>query len=169
MTRCFAALLLTVLAQAQTDSIRVGGVYVRLGMPKDSVIASFADNENAKLIDLHDGSYLVTSKSATGLWDGLGGQLTFESGKLSRISVDNSNAANREAANFAKAVYTALAAAEPTGLVDFWLGRNDDANNPIYEVHLVLKDREVVISADSVGGRDLAFVKTFYPRARRAK
>ncbi|MBS1859117.1 MAG: hypothetical protein JST11_27335 [Acidobacteria bacterium] len=98
---------------------------------------------------------------------GFDGSLTFHSGKLTRISVGDYHSQDKQAGALVKAIYTAVAAAEKSGPVDVWAGRNNDATNPRYEVHLVFKDREVVLDTGVSGDVEIHSVTTYFPRLLR--
>jgi hypothetical protein len=162
MQKCFLLPLLSLLAFGQSNDVLFGGIQLKLGLTEDTVLARFVSSPfQAQEIN---GSYLVLTKRGE-VWATVG-YLTFEAGKLSRIAVENYNADGKDAVALAKAAYTAIAAGERAGLVDVWTARNEDANNPMYAVHLVFKDREVQISTIEYQNTETASVQTYYPRIK---
>jgi hypothetical protein len=116
--------------------------------------------------DLGPSWYSVAVKGPE-LWE-FPGNLTFQSGKLIRIAVEEFNSQEKPATTLAKAFYSAVASSENVGPVDVWTSTNRDANSPMYEVHLRFKDREVVISSSVVRDWEVASVKTYFPRALKS-
>jgi S1-C subfamily serine protease len=147
-----------------SSEILFGGVQLKLGMVEDAVLAQFASSI-FRLPDANE-SYMVTAKTE-GVSHSVG-SLTFNAGKLSRIEVDNYYADGNDAVALAKAVYTAIAAGEKAGGVDIWTAHNEDANSPMYEVHLIFKDREVEISTTKFQGKEWTSVQSYYPRILKA-
>jgi hypothetical protein len=92
------------------------------------------------------------------------GSVTFNDGTLSRILKDEYTSNQNDAANLARAAYSAIAAGEKAGLIKVWTARNDDANEPMYEIHLAFKDREVTIGAMTIQGHEIASVQTYFPQ-----
>jgi hypothetical protein len=135
-------------------------------MTKESILAKFALAPNVKLRELQPDSYEVMVKKSDG-W-GLDGDLTFHSDTLTRIAVNDYQSQEKDAGTLAKALYTAVADAEKFGPASVWTGRNEDANNPRYEVHLVFKDREVVIHTGVYGDVEVHMVTTYFPRLLRS-
>src|SRR5271157_52806 len=104
MANWLLLLLLAVPAYAQT--VFLAGVELRLGMPKDAVLATFATSPNVKVAPggLKPDVYFVSSKDQTD-WDPAG-DLVFESGKLTRIGVyTGSNSRDESGSTLAKAIY----------------------------------------------------------------
>jgi|GEM_PF-6350771 hypothetical protein len=150
---------------AQTASL--GGIDLQLGMTKDGALSKFAVASNIKLTELETDSYAVMVKKLDGAWV-KDGSLTFHSGKLTRIAVENYQSQDKHAGALAKAFYTAVASADTPGLVDVRTEKNDDATNPRYEVHLIFKDREVVITTGVYDNVELHSVTTYFPRLLRS-
>ena len=148
-----------------SQPVPLAGAELRLGMSKESALAKFAGHDDIRLNQSGPEMMMVMARTANG-WD-LAGDLIFKSERLARIAVRNASD-TATVQEFVKAMYSALAEGESAGFSDFWTGRNADAVNPIYAVHLVFKDREVVISSASgkipAGRFDITSVETFYPR-----
>jgi len=142
----------------------LAGVDLRLGMAQDSVLAKFAAITNVKLNEIGSNWYAVDVKRLD-RWEAAG-DLSFKSGKLIRISFADCSVEDKPARTLAKAFYSAVASGAKVGLVDVWTGTNDDANNPIYDVHVVFKDREIVIGTVSARDSESASVTTYFPRLR---
>jgi hypothetical protein len=161
------SLLFLIIGPLYAQAVSLGGIELRLGMTKDSALSKFALAFNVKLDKLGTDSYAVMVKKLDA-WVS-DGSLTFHSDKLTRIAVEDYQSQDKNAGTLAKAFYTAVASAETSGLVDVWTGRNDDATNPRYEVHLVFKDREVVIETGVFGNIEIHSVTTYFPRLPRAE
>jgi hypothetical protein len=150
----------------QTSPVTIAGVELRLGMTKDSVLSKFVTaGPELKVHEIHADWYSVTAKT-TDSWVSAG-NLTFHDGRLTRIALDAYSSGDAGAIGLVKAAYTTITVGQPQGLIDVWTGRNEDASNPMYEIHLVFKDREVVINTLSSQNVDSASVTTYFPRVRR--
>lgn len=103
---------MALLAFGQSNDVLFGGVQLRLGLDKDTVLAKFVSSP-FHVQELSD-SYMVSIKSGE-LWD-IVGSLTFQLGKLSGITVENHNSEAKGAVALAKAAYTAIAAGEKAGI-----------------------------------------------------
>jgi hypothetical protein len=142
-----------------------GGIDVRLGMAKDPLLAKLAANSSVKINELdssHDW-YMVLVKQLDDTW-GSAGDITFQAGKVDRIVVSEHSTNNeKEAGRTVKAAYTAIV--NGGDVMSVSTRTNNDANTPLYEIHLIFKDREVVISATSLrNGIETASVDTYFPR-----
>ena len=164
---CFLTLLLILPLYSETHSLSLAGVDLRLGMAKDGILAKFAARPNVKL-DQIGGDWYTVNVKLFDLWESVG-DLIFRSGRLTRISSTENETDEKPARTLAKAFYKAVASGEKTGLVDVWTGTNGDANSPVYQVHLVFKDREVVVSTASFRDLETASVKTYFPRVRTSE
>ena len=164
---CFLTLLLILPLYSETPSLSLAGVDLRLGMAKDGILTIFAAMPNVK-IDQIGGDWYTVNVKLFDLWEPVG-DLIFRSGRLTRISSTENETDEKPARTLAKAFYNAVASGEKTGLVDVWTGTNGNANSPVYEVHLVFKDREVVVSTASFRDLETASVKTYFPRVRTSE
>jgi hypothetical protein len=158
------SLLLAMLAiplWAQPAAVSLGGIPLRLGAPKATVLAEFEHNPSAKLDQPGDSPdfYLVMTKTS-GDWE-IGGELIFDSGKLARIVVHNDVTNDQAGTALAKGFYEAVSAVDKADLLGVTSGSSADA----YEVRLRYKDREVVVRTKSLGRAWATDVTTFYPRS----
>ncbi len=156
----FLALLLILPVYAQTPSVSFRGVDLRLGMTKDAVLAKFTAKPEFKVSEIGTDSYMVMVKHFED-WEFVGG-LIFRSGKLNRISLWQSETEDKQARTLVKAFYNAIASGEK--VLDVWTATNDNAVNPAYSVHVLFKDREVVLETISYRDFEGASVKTYFPR-----
>jgi hypothetical protein len=149
----------------QTGPVSMVGVQFRIGMAKDVALSKLATDPNVKLNAMSDDWYIVMTRRLD-TWE-QAGDLTFRGGKLSRISVDQWSTNEQAAAQFAKAAYSAVSAGGTP--IELWTATNGDAMNPAYEIHVIFKDREIVISTTSVGNVEVSDVRTYFPRRVRAE
>ena len=142
----------------------VAGVVVGLGMAKDNVLARFRGATNIKVVKVEGPGdvYVVSTNGNDPVASG--GSLEFKAGKLTRIVVDHYEASDQPARTLANALYNAVASAEATGIVRVWTETTKDANHPTYGVHLLFKDREVVIETIVNQAVEVSLVRTYFPR-----
>jgi len=150
----------------QNKGVTLLGIEFHLGESRDLALSRFADRSDLKLAKLDNDSYVVL-KRISEKWESAG-NLSFMNGKLSRIAVNICESEEKPSQTIAKAAYSAIAGGEQAGFVELWTGTNNDALHPFYEVHLVFKDREVVIASYTATDIDAASVKVYFPRLRTA-
>ncbi len=156
-----------------SDSVSIAGVELRLGMGKDTALAKFVGAPDLKLFEVQTDFYTVMKRKDQ--WQ-IEGSLIFHSGKLTRIEVDAYSSNDEHASTLARALYAAVASAGPEGPIDVWATTkatgSSKRSSPIYEVHLLFKDREVVIGTGSFSDGsttvEVPSVQTYFPRVLRS-
>jgi hypothetical protein len=164
LVACVLSPSLILMAQAQPASVSFAGSTVQLGLAKDAVLQRLAINSLVQVRQLQPDQpdlYRVMVKQLDGSWESAG-DLQFRSGKLTYLVMIGIGSNDKAVAAFAKAAYTAVSTAEPHGIKDVWTGWNGDANTPMYQIHLVYKDREVVIGVATLGNTDISDVRTIF-------
>jgi hypothetical protein len=172
LPRFALSMVALVAASGQTAPIHVAGVELRLGMSKESVFAVFKPESKFQVAEIGADWYAISVKTLD-LWASAG-SLTFHGGRLVRIARNAYSSDKTDTASFAKELYTAIAAGEKLGVVTVWTGRNEDASSPLYAVHLVFKDREVVMQTvathiESLGNIQVSDIKVYFPRERTSE
>lgn len=150
------------------STVTLAGVELRLGMAKSVVLRRFTADSTIKVPEIRPGWYFVTAKDLDD-WKPAG-DLTFHSEKLTRVGVDSWESTDKPAITLANVIHNSIASAEKekVPLIDVWTDKNDDAVNPLCEVHLVFKDREIVISTTTYQDSTSTSVRTYFPRVRKS-
>ena len=165
LRKCLLALLLIVPIEAQTPSVNLGGVELRLGMSQESVLAKFAALPSVQADRItNDDLYFVQVRELE-IWEPAG-DLWFHDGKLGRITIVEHNDNKSDTAALAKSFYNAVADTGESGLLRVWTERNNDAKQPSYEVHLLFKDREIIVKTSNSTQGNITSTKTYYPTAQ---
>lgn len=172
MLKYVLSMVALVAASGQTTSINLAGAELRLGMSKELVLAAFKPESRFQVSELGTDWYAVSVKTLDS-WASAG-SVTFHGGRLIRVARNFYSSDKSDTARFARDIYTAVAAGEKGGIVNVWTGRNEDASSPVYEVHFVFKDREVVMQTvathvDRLGNIEVSDVKVYFPRERTSE
>src|SRR5258708_5132890 len=128
LPRYVLSMVALVAASGQTTPINLAGVELRLGTSKESVLAVFKPESKFHVAEIGTDWYAVSVK-ALDSWASAG-SVTFHGGRLIRVAWNSYSSDKTDTATFAKELYTAIAAGEEIGLVNFLAGRHEDASRP---------------------------------------
>lgn len=95
-------------------------------------------------------------------WDMIGSVDLGLNGRIDQITVFNRNSSSEAAAGIGKAIFTAVATGEGSGITKITADRSGDANSPFYSVTLEFKDRAVSILVFKCGSEECTQVSTQY-------
>jgi S1-C subfamily serine protease len=147
-------------APAQT-TFTLAGVELHIGMTQERVLSKFVGLPGVKVSQMQNGSYTVSVRDDP---MDVAGNLTFGAGALIRVEISDFASVDGSAMRLFKAIYAAVQAGEAGGIVGVWTSRNENVSAPMYNVHVVFKDREVVVSGLTFQGSEQTDVHTYFPR-----